>query len=178
MSTPANALDITQAGLVKFDGTSNFTGVTVTNHDVLVGSTSNGITSITAGTTNQVLNGNTGADPSFGSVPAGALPGSGQVTLSNGTNITVTGSPLALGGTATIAVSGPPSATTLTNHGVIIGQSTSAIVATAAGSSGQILQSGGASADPAYSTATYPATAGTSGNVLTSDGTNWNSSTA
>ncbi len=91
MSTPANALDITQAGLVKFDGSTTFSGVTVTNHDVLVGSTSNGITSV-----------------------------------------------------------GP-------------------------GSAGQILRSGGASADPAYSTATYPATAGTAGNVLTSDGTNFTS---
>ena len=40
------------------------------------------------------------------------------------------------------------------------------------------MQSGGASADSAYSTATYPATAGTTGNVLTSNGTNWVSSTA
>jgi len=39
---------------------------------------------------------------------------------------------------------------------------------------GQILRSGSSSA-PSWSTATYPATAGTSGNVLTSDGTNWTS---
>lgn len=45
---------------------------------------------------------------------------------------------------------------TLTNHGVLIGQATSAIAATASGSAGQVLQSGGASADPVYSTATYP----------------------
>lgn len=70
---------------------------------------------------------------------------------------------VAEGGTADI---------TLTNHGVLIGQGTSAVAATAAGSSGQVLQSGGASADPVYSTATYPATASTSGNILTSDGTN------
>ena len=92
MSTPSNALNINDIGLVRFDGTATFDGVTVTNHDVLVGSTSNGITSV-----------------------------------------------------------GP-------------------------GSSGQVLQSGGASADPAYSTATYPSTAGTSGNVLTSNGTNFVSS--
>ena len=92
---------------------------------------------------------------------------------------------------------------TLTNHGILIGAATAAITQLAAGSAGQILQSGGASADPAYSTATYPAiatgtnkiliadgtnwvastptyptSAGTSGNVLTSDGTNWISSAA
>lgn len=40
----------------------------------------------------------------------------------------------------------------------------------------RILQSANA-AIPAWSTATYPATAGSAGNVLTSDGTNWNSVT-
>lgn len=45
------------------------------------------------------------------------------------------------------------------------------------GSTGQILQSGGAAALPTWSTATYPATASTTGNVLTSDGTNFISST-
>lgn len=40
---------------------------------------------------------------------------------------------------------------------------------------GKVLQGGGIGANYAFSTATYPATAGTSGNVLTSDGTNWNS---
>lgn len=77
-------------------------------------------------------------------------------------------------GTAVVA-GGGTGQVTLTNHGVLIGQATSAIAQTAAGTAGQVLQSGGASADPVYSTATYPATAGTSGNVLTSNGTNWTS---
>ena len=89
--------------------------------------------------------------------------------------------------------------TTLTNHGVLVGNATTAITQLAAGSAGQALLSGGAGG-PAYSTATYPtiatgtgkilradgtnwlattatfpSTAGTSGNVLTSDGTNWSS---
>lgn len=42
--------------------------------------------------------------------------------------------------------------TTLTNHGVLVGQATSAVAATAAGTTGQPLLSGGASADPAYGT--------------------------
>lgn len=62
--------------------------------------------------------------------------------------------------------------TTLTNHGVLIGQGSSSPVALGAGSAGQILQSGGASADPAYSTPTYPSASGTSGKILRSDGTN------
>ncbi len=44
----------------------------------------------------------------------------------------------------------------------------------ATATAGQIPRSG-ANAAPTWSTATYPAAAGTSGNVLTSDGTNWNS---
>ncbi len=178
MGTPANSLNLTTAGIVRFNGVSVFTGETVTNHAVLVGAASNDITSVGPGTTNTVLLGNTGADPSFGAVPAGALPGSGQITLSNGTNISVTGSPVALGGAATINVAGPPSATTLTNHGVVIGQGTSAVVATAAGSVGQVLQSGGASADPTYSTATYPSTASGTGTILRANGTNWLASTS
>lgn len=67
---------------------------------------------------------------------------------------------------------------TLTNHGLLVGAGTASITQLPAGTAGQIIRSGGAAADPAYSTATYPSTAGTSGNVLTSDGTNWLSSPA
>lgn len=45
------------------------------------------------------------------------------------------------------------------------------------GSSGTIYRSQGAAALPAWSTATYPGTAGTSGTRLKSDGTNWINST-
>ncbi|MES2367581.1 MAG: hypothetical protein V4563_17025 [Pseudomonadota bacterium] len=60
---------------------------------------------------------------------------------------------------------------TLTNHGVLVGQGTSAVAVTAAGTALQVLQSGGASADPVYSTATYPAT-NTTGDLIYSSGTN------
>lgn len=66
----------------------------------------------------------------------------------------------------------------VTNHAIQVGASTSStLTQLATGTSGQILRSGGSSADPAWSTATYPATAGTSGKVLVSDGTNIVSST-
>lgn len=73
---------------------------------------------------------------------------------------------------------GGSGAGTLTNHGVVLGQGTSAVVATAAGSAGQVLQSGGASADPVYSTATYPSTATGTGTILRANGTNWVATTA
>lgn len=253
MATPANALGITDAGLVKFDGVSDFTGVTVTNHRVLVGAAGNGITSLGALTNGQLIIGSTGVDPVAASLTAGSgvtiTPGAGSLTIavsgssvgqtitgntggalsptSGNWNIVGTGSTTTSGsgstltaqltgltnhnilvgaGTATItnvapsATSGVPlisqgaaadpafgtavvagggtGQVTLTNHGVLIGQATSPIAATAAGSAGQVLQSGGASADPSYSTATYPSVATGTGTILRANGTNWVATTA
>lgn len=244
MSTPANALDITQAGIVRFDGTSAFTAVTTTNHDVLIGAASNGITSIGPGTAGQVLqSGGAGVDPSYstavypstivanqilfstaantigglangttgqvltattGGAPSWSTAAAGTVTSVSGTanRITSTGgatpvidisaayvgqtSITTLGtittgvwnGTAIPVTNGGTGATTLTNHGVLLGQGTGTIVATAAGSAGQVLQSGGAGADPSFSTATYPATATGTGTILRADGTNWVATTS
>src|SRR5215510_4749910 len=50
-------------------------------------------------------------------------------------------------------VEGGTGAQTLTNHGVLLGQSTGAIVATTAGTNGQVLV-GSTSADPAFATLT------------------------
>lgn len=61
--------------------------------------------------------------------------------------------------------------TTLTSHGVVVGQATSPVHTTAAGTAGQVLQSGGASADPTYSTATYPASTA-QGDLLISSAAN------
>ena len=80
-------------------------------------------------------------------------------------------------GTAVVA-GGGTGQTTLTNHGVLVGAATSAITQLAAGSAGQVLQSGGASADPAYSTATFPTTATGTGTLLRADGTNWVATTS
>jgi hypothetical protein len=80
---------------------------------------------------------------------------------------------------STIDVShGGTGRTSLTNHGVLVGASTSAITQLAAGSAGQVLQSGGAAADPVYSTATYPSTATGTGTLLRADGTNWVATTS
>lgn len=45
---------------------------------------------------------------------------------------------------------GGTGATSLTNHGVVIGQGSSAVTVTSAGTSGQVLTSNGASADPTF----------------------------
>ena len=60
---------------------------------------------------------------------------------------------------------------TLTAHGVLVGEGVSAVAATSAGTAGQILTSGGASADPLWTTATYPSTT-TVNQLLYSSGAN------
>lgn len=146
VGTPGNALNITQTGVVSFDGTSVFTGSTLTQHDVLIGGASNGINSLTPGASGTVLTSNgAGVDPSYQGVVVPSFP----ITVPQG-------------GTGR---------TTLTNHGVLVGAATTAITQLAAGSAGQVLQSGGASADPAYSTATYPLTT-TINQILYSSSTN------
>lgn len=161
MSTPANALDITQSGLVKFDGTSNFTGVTTTNHNVLIGGVSNGITNVAPSATIGValVSGGAAADPSFTTVSVGG-GGTGATTLTG-----------ILTGNGTSAIT----ASTVTQHGILVGGASNAVSSTAVGTTGQVLQAN-TGADPTYSTATYPSTAGTNLNFLVSNGTNFTSS--
>lgn len=71
---------------------------------------------------------------------------------------------------------GGTNSTSFTQGGVLYANFTATAVASVAGSTGQVLCSGGTGA-PTWSTATYPATAGTSGKVLISNGTNIVSST-
>lgn len=67
---------------------------------------------------------------------------------------------------------------TLTDHAIIIGSGTSPVDFVGPGASGTVLQGGGGSADPAFSTATYPSVATSAGTFLRADGTNWLASTA
>jgi len=108
------------------------------------------------------------------------------LTTADDTNVTITlgGSPgtallqatsLTLGWTGQLGLARGGTAASLTaSDGGIVYSTASAFAILAAGSVGQIPRSGGAGA-PTWSTATYPDTAGTSGNVLTSNGTNWTS---
>ena len=85
--------------------------------------------------------------------------GTGSIVLANGSNPI----PVSIGGTG---------ATTLTSHGILLGAGTGAITALAVGTSGQLLQSAG-NANPAWTTSTYPGTAGAAGHVPRSNGTNY-----
>lgn len=121
---------------------------------------------------NQVLTTDGSNIATFSSTLPSAVQGNittvGTVTSGtwNGTVITVT-----YGG------SGRASATA---YALIAGGTTStgAHQSLATGSTGQVLQSAGNAAIPAYSTATYPSTATNSGRVMRADGTNWVQSTS
>ncbi len=67
----------------------------------------------------------------------------------------------------------------LTNHAVLVGAGTDTIAKVGpTATAGQYLQSAGAAAHPAFSTATLPSTATGTGTILRADGTNWVATTA
>jgi hypothetical protein len=82
----ANSINANSAGLVRYDGAGTFTGVTVTQHDILIGGSSNGITSL-ALTNGQLAIGNTGSDPSAATITAGTgvsiVNGTGSITINS-----------------------------------------------------------------------------------------------
>lgn len=145
MPTPANSINEATTGITGFTGTA-FTGTPVTQYNVLVGgSTSSTLSNITPSATSGV-------------------PLISQGAASNPAF-----------GTAVVAGGGTGIVTT-TAYGVLCGGTTAtgAFQNAGAGTSGQLLQSGGAAALPAYTTATYPTTTGantmlisTSANVVT-----------
>ena len=95
---------------------------------------------------------------------------SSTFTMTNTTSVTFPTS-------GTLATTSQLPAITATQYDVLVGGAANAIVSVGPGSTGQVLQSGGNASNPAYSTATYPATATGTGKVLIADGTNWVAST-
>jgi hypothetical protein len=82
----ANNINANSAGLARYDGAGSWTGVTVVQHDLLIGAASNGITSL-ALTNGQLAIGNTGNDPTAATLTAGT-----GITITNGSGaITVAG---------------------------------------------------------------------------------------
>ena len=97
-----------------------------------------------------------------------------SATNITGTNVSVTGTisgaTLTLTNDLTVA-NGGTGASALTNHGVVLGQAAAAVAVTAAGTSGQVLTSNGASADPTFQTSSGSGLAKVWGHVDRSAGT-------
>ena len=183
----------TLTGVLTGNGTGAFTASPVTNHGVVVAGASNIVSSVAPSTSGNILTSN-GTDW-VSSAPAT----SGTVTSVSGTTnrITSTGgntpvidisssyvgqTSLTTLGTVTTGVwnatdialadGGTNASLTASDGGIFYSTASAGAILSGTATAGQILRSG-ASTAPSWSTATYPATAGTSGNVLTSDGTNW-----
>jgi hypothetical protein len=120
-----NAIDANDAGLIRYDGTGIFDSQTTTNHNLLIGAASNGITNVAPSATSGVpaISQGAAADPAFGTaVVAGGGTGATSFTAY---------SIIAAGTTSTGAF-----------------QNVSGV-----GTSGQVLTSAGAGALPTWQTA-------------------------
>lgn len=153
----------------------------LTAHGVLIAEGSGAFVAISTGNTGQVLTSNgAGSDPSFQPVSSsGSITtitgntGGAQSPSSGNFNILGTGS-ITVAGTAnteTVQLTG------LTNHALQVGAGTATLTQLGAGTTGQVLQTN-TTADPTWSTATYPSTATGTGTILRANGTNWVASTA
>ncbi len=147
--------------------TATYPSTAGSSGNVLTSDGTNWISSTPASTSISITGNSGGAQTSTSFTFTGSTTG---LTFAGAANT------FTLGGTLIVA-NGGTGQTTLTNHGVLVGAGTTAISQLAAGSAGQILQSGGGAANPAYSTATYPAIATGTSQILVADGTNWVAST-
>jgi hypothetical protein len=83
-----NALNLTSSGIAKFDGTSAFSAITLTQYAVLVGGASNGITSIAAvGAGRAFQSSGAGVNPAYSTPTYPSASGTAsKILISNGTN--------------------------------------------------------------------------------------------
>lgn len=151
----ANAVAIT-GGLISGVTVSTSTAIGVTSggtgqnalnaHNVIIGEGSSAVGFAAPGASGQILaSTGTTTDPSFQSKAALGIAASGANSDITGLSGLTTALSVGQGGTGRA---------TLTAHGVLLGEGASAINQTSAGSSGQPLLSGGASADPNWGTLT------------------------
>ncbi len=192
----ATARQMLQSGATSAPAWSTATWpATTTLNAVLFSSATNTVGEILSAASSVMVT-SAGSVPSFSTtLPAGlTIPGyqttitPAALTRVDDTNVTLTlgGTPstallqavsLTLGWTGQLGLTrgGSNASLTADNGGIVYSTATALAILAATATAGQILRSG-SNAAPSWSTATYPATAGTSGNVLTSDGTNWVSS--
>lgn len=80
-----NAINLSAAGVVSYNGTGVFTGSPITQNAMLYGGAANAITSTAAPTNGQILIGSTSAAPVLASITAGSgitvTPGAGSITI-------------------------------------------------------------------------------------------------
>ena len=176
------------------DITVNVSGTT--NHAIQLGNVGGSLSSLAVGATGTVLTGVTGADPAFSATPtvttiyattfdtnvaAAGVTLAGTTLSADGTDVDININITAKGTgkvvinelqlTTDLAVTeGGTGASTLLDHGLLVGSGTAAVDALAVGSTGTIL-TGVTGADPTWTTATYPSTV-VKGDVLVASANN------
>jgi hypothetical protein len=106
MST-TNQINANTAGIVTYDGAGNFSADTTTNHNVLVGAASNGITNVAPGAAGTALASNgVSSDPSFQAIPGIGVTVTNHATLVGGASNSITS--LALGTSGEVLTSNGP----------------------------------------------------------------------
>lgn len=168
----------------------------LTAHTVVLGEGTNAVGFAGPAAAGTVLQGaGASADPAFSTATYPATTAQGDLLLSASANaitalaknasatryLANTGSSnnaawdqvnVANGVTGTLPVgNGGIGAATLAAHGVLVGEGTSAVVVVGPGATGTLLQGAGVGADPAFTTATYPATS-SQGDILVSSAAN------
>lgn len=127
-----NSINANQAGLQKYDGAGTFTGVTVTQYNLLVGAASNDITSVAPSATTgvPVISNGSSANPSFGTA---VVAGGGTGATSFNANGVVISNTTTTGALASLA---------LTSGQVVIGGSTTPAAATLTAGTGVSIVNG------------------------------------
>lgn len=137
-----NSINLSAAGICRYDGAGTFTGLTTTNHNLLIGATSNGITNVAPSGTSgiPVISQGSSADPTFGTaVVAGGGTAStsfningvvisGTSTTSALTSLTLSSGQIVIGGTTT-----PAAATLTAGTGISISNGNNSITLNAIG---------------------------------------------
>lgn len=140
--TTSNAINANSTGIVKYDGVGTFSATTTTNHNLLIGATSNAITNVAPSATSgiPVISQGSSSDPTFGTaVIAGGGTGSTTFNINGAvySNTTTTGvlqaatlssGQLLIGGTTT-----PAAATLTAGTGVSISNGNNSITVNAVG---------------------------------------------
>jgi hypothetical protein len=176
-------------GLLPLANGGTAANLTASNGGIFYSTASAGAILAGTSTATQMLQSGTSAAPAWSTSTWPATTTINQLLYSSSAN-TVTGLPTVTTAVLTtssgvptwaaqlsLALGGTNANLTASNGGIFYSTASAGAILAGTATAGQILRAG-SSAAPTWSTATYPATAGTSGNLLTSDGTNFVSSAA
>lgn len=140
-------------------------GLATGNNGVLITSATGVPSFLAAGTTGQILTATTGSPPTWASPATSGTVTTVSVVSANGFAGTVANATTTPAITLTTTITGvlsgngtAISGSAVTQYDVLVGGASNAISSVGPGSAGQVLQSAGNAANPAYSTATYPST--------------------